>query len=143
MKYIIDSLPHGIGKVAQSEADFLRICDLENIEVIWSDSKFSFHCSTPLGSFITLPKRLKGIEMLFAAFHELGHHYLSAGRSYSVDWLDMPHGRDEREADAVALVAIVPASRLHRLHEILDIAPKRAARRIYDERRRLNFFYGI
>jgi hypothetical protein len=141
MKSLLRSLPHGIGLRPQDERDFYRICDLESIDTIWSYA--TAYCSTPYGSIISLDKKAKGIELMFGAWHELGHHFVSIGRPFTLEFFGTGEGRDELRADAIALIAICPTNYLHQLREILDVAPRKAARKIYDERLRLYFIYGI
>ncbi len=144
MKYLIESLPHGIGLIPQTENDFFTICERRKVEVIWTPTKFNFHASCPLGSFITISRRLTGLELLFVMFHELGHELISPGRPYSVSWCNMPNEieRDEREADAIALTAIVPRTHLHLLNEITETSG-RFGRKFRSERERLNFIYQV
>lgn len=144
MKYLIESLPYGIGAEAKTETDFFEICERENIEVIWTPTKFSFHCSSPLGSFITISLRLTGLKRLFVMYHELGHHFISPGKEYSVSWCNMPNevDRDEKEADAIAHAAIIPARDLYRLPELTESAG-RYGRKFKTERERLNFIYQV
>jgi hypothetical protein len=137
MQYLLKSLP--IGQKPLSEQDFYSICAKERVEVVWASS--NFYCSTPLGNFICLDKRLYGIELLFAAFHELAHHWISAGEPYAAAGLG--YGKDEMEADAIALVCIIPQSYLHRIDEILDLAPRKVARQIKHDRLALYFLFGV
>jgi hypothetical protein len=132
----------GIGIRPLDENDFHNICLREKIVVIWSDEKFSFYFATSGQAFIVLPKRLKGLKLLFAAFHELGHHIFSAGVDTTVMWKDMPHEKDEQEADAIALLSIIPREYVGRT-DFLDMYPLSFARRIYEERLRLYFLYGV
>lgn len=144
MKHLIESLPYGIGRVPQTEQNFFDICERRGIEVIWTPTKFSFHCSTPLGSFITISRRLTGLELLFVMFHELGHHFISPGREYSVSWCNMPNAvdRDEKEADAIAYASIVPRTHLHLLNEITETSG-RFGRKFRSERESLSFLYQV
>lgn len=140
---IIESLSQrGIGVHPINERDFYQICEAEGIEIIWSEERFSFYFSTDFGKFITLPKRLTGLKLLFAGLHELGHHFLSAGKPYAVEWHNMHDGRDEAECDAVALIALMPIGYLHRT-DFLDTYPQTYAKKLYDERLRLYFLYGV
>lgn len=144
MKYLIDTLPDPIGRRPLDEKDFYAICEQERITVIWHGGRKAFRFSVLDRPFIALPKRLNGLKLLFAAFHELGHHFLSAGDPVEVAWLGMDEDdREELECNAVALVAIIPRSHLHRIDEILDLWPPRFARELRAERLRLYFLYGV
>lgn len=140
MKLLFSRLTRaGFNRRRLTETDFYQICEAEGIEVIWSDRKYSFFLSILGERCIVLPKRLKGVKMLFSAFHELGHALAHVGQEPSVLWLGMPHSKDEVEADAVALIALMPIE--SDWMEILD--GTRYARRLYDDRCRLHFLYGI
>lgn len=131
---------YGIGTRAQTEEDFHRICETEGIEVIWSREKFSFYFTMLDHHFIVLPKRRRGLKLLFAMFHELGHYFAHAGSDPQVAFLSDAHTRDEAEADAVALVALMPK------HEIMSNAffdGSRYGGHLYNERVRLHFLFGI
>ena len=131
---------YGIGKQAQTEEDFHRIAEAEGIEVIWSKEKFSFYFTMLGHHFIVLPKRRHGLKLLFAMFHEFGHYFAHVGDDPQVAFLSDAHTKDEAEADAVALVALMPK------HEIMSNAffdGSRFGGQLYNERVRLHFLYGI
>lgn len=141
MKIILDKLrPLGFNERPLTEADFYRICEQERIEIIWSEQKFSFYFSALGASCIVLPKRLRGLRLLFAAFHELGHHFTHLGCEPAVMWLGMSHDKDEFEADALALVALMPK---HSLKDQAFLDGSRYGARLYNERLRLWFLYGV
>lgn len=133
---------YGIGTRTQTEADFYRICEEEKIEIVWSDQKFSFYLADPQLDIrcITLPKRRKGLRLLHEMFHELAHHFLHAGNSPMVAFSGLTHTKDEFEAEAIALIAMMPRS---------DITARaffdgsRYGDHLYNERIRLLFMYGI
>ena len=104
-----------------------------------SGQKFSFYFSAFGESCITLPKRLSGLQLIFAMYHELGHHF-HAGDDPRVAWHGMIHDRDEIEADAVAAVALIPISRIGQI-DFLD--GSRFARKLYEDRMKLYFLYGV
>jgi Zn-dependent peptidase ImmA (M78 family) len=134
----------GIGLRPQGERDFFRICDAEGIEIIWSDNVFSFYFTSYGKPFIVLPKKLKGLELLFKMFHELGHVMCHAEAEVSVMWSDMPthNDREEAEADAFALVAIIPKPFVGRT-DFLETYSRTFARKVYNERLRLAFLYDL
>lgn len=141
MKRLLKSLEqYGIGVRVLSEEDFWRICEIENIEVIWSPEKFSFYFSILGRRFITLPKRRKGLRLLYAQFHELGHALMSSAQDVDAAFLSEVHTRDESEADAIALVALMPK---HALEELAFLDGSRLGGKLYNERLRLLFIYDV
>jgi Zn-dependent peptidase ImmA (M78 family) len=142
MKHLLKGLErYGIGHRALSENDFHRICENEGIEIIWSREKFSFYFTLMGHHFIVLPKRRRGLRLLFAMFHELGHYFMHVGNDPEAAWLDMGHHtRDEAEADAIALIALMPVKDLWKNAFFDD---SRYGGHLYNERLRLYFLYGI
>lgn len=131
---------YGIGSRTITEDDCHQIAEAEGVEIIWSDKKFSFYFAVLGHSFIVLPKRKKGVPLVFAFLHELAHHFFHAGEETSAAFLD-GHARDELEADAIALIGLIPK------HKILEVAEEyshtRRTNRIWQDRCRLFFLYGI
>lgn len=145
MNLLLEKLrPLGFNDRPLTETDFHRICEAEHIEIVWSDTKFSFYFSAFGLSCITLPKRLRGLRLLFAMYHELAHHFLHAGKQPSVLWLKMPHenGKEETEADALACIALIPKRDLGKFG-ILDEYPRGFAKKIYNDRLRIYFLFGV
>jgi Zn-dependent peptidase ImmA (M78 family) len=130
---------YGIGDRAMTDEDFYRICEAEGIEVILSPEKFSFYFTLMGQHFIVLPKRRRGLKLTFAMYHELGHYFVHVGTEPDVAWLD-GHSRNEAEADAIALVALMPK---HMLKELAFLDGSRYGSHLYNERIRLYFLYGI
>jgi Zn-dependent peptidase ImmA (M78 family) len=131
---------YGVGKRPLTEADFFEICEIEGIEIIWSKEKFAFYFTLCGEHFIVLPKRKKGIKMLFAMFHELGHYFMHSGEEPEAAFLGLHHTKDEAEADAIALVAIMPK---HTLRDPTFLDSGRFGSHLYNERLRLYFLYDI
>ena len=141
MKNLLKNLePHGIGIRPLTEEDFWSICEKENIEVIWSPEKFSFYFSVLGRKFITLPKRKRGLRLLYAMFHELGHALASPGLEVDAAFLSAAHTKDEAEADAIALVAMIPK---HKIKEMAFLDNSRFGGKLWNERLRLWFIYDI
>jgi Zn-dependent peptidase ImmA (M78 family) len=143
MKYILNGLSkYDIGLRPLTEDDFYRICEAENIEVVWSDKKFSFYLADPEFDIycITLPKRRKGLRLLYEMFHELGHHFMHVGSEPAAAFSGLTNTKDELEADAIALVALIPRSKLK---EMAFLDGSRLGDHLYNERLRLYFLYGI
>lgn len=141
MKILLEKLkPLGFNGRVLTEKDFHAICEKENILINWSNRKYSFYFSAFGQSCVTLPKRLKGLKLLFAMFHELGHHFAHVGDDPVVMWKDMPHQKDEFEADAIALIAMMP---INLLREMAFLDGSRYGGKLWNERMRLYFLYGI
>lgn len=141
MNLLLKKLEHyGLGKRPLTEDDFYNICTIEDIEIIWSDHKFAFYFSLQGRHFIVLPKRKKGLKLLFAMFHELGHYAAHVGDHPDAAFHGLTHDKNELEADAVALIAIMPRAMLTEL-EYLD--GSRYGSQLWKERMRLHFLYGI
>lgn len=138
MNNILRILPHPWLSRPLTEQDFFDICDKEGINVIWGERAFYF---TALGRhFIQLPKTAQGLALLYPAFHELGHYYLSAGQSIAVA---MFHGdtKDEHECDTAALLALCP--HVENAATLLDLWPRRIAKKLYKDRLRLHFLFAV
>ncbi len=141
MKIILDKLrPFGVGERPLGERDFYRICERERIGILWSDEKFAFCFSDGDKRFIVLPKRERGLKLLFTALHELAHCIGHAGETPSVLWKGFFDDKNEAEADAMALIALIPASHIGRT-DFLD--GSRIAKKIWNDRLRLWFLYQI
>jgi hypothetical protein len=130
---------YGFGRRPLTEFDFYDICRLEDIEIIWSDEKFAFYFTLCGEHFIVLPKRKRGLRMLFAMFHELGHYAMHVGDRPDAAFL-AGHGKHEAEADAVALIALMPKGQLR---ELAWLDGSRYGSHLYNERLRLFFLYNI
>jgi Zn-dependent peptidase ImmA (M78 family) len=141
MKYLLNSLDkrYGIGSRPMAEEDFYGICEKEGIEILQSPEKFSFYFTMLDEHFIVLPKRRKGLRLLHAMFHELGHYAMHVGQEPEAAFLN-GHGKYEAEADAIALIAMIPKSRLK---EMAFLDGSRYGNHLYQERLRLFFLYDI
>lgn len=138
MNHLLRRLPHPWLSRPLTEQDFFSICEQEGISVTWGRKAFYF---TVLGHhFIQLPKAAQGLALLYPAFHELGHYYLSAGQPIAVA---MFHGdsKDESECDTAALLALCP--NIRDAEALLDLWPRRIARKLYNDRLRLHFLFGV
>src|SRR3954451_9622736 len=105
MKLLLNRLEkrYGLGSRPMLEEDFYLICENEGIEVLQSPEKFSFYFTMLDEHFIVLPKRRKGLKLLYAMFHELGHFAMHVGTEPEAAFLS-GHGKYEAEADATALI---------------------------------------
>jgi Zn-dependent peptidase ImmA (M78 family) len=134
---------YGINERPQTEKDFHEICEAEGIEVIWSNDKFSWYMTVEHEPFIVLPKRKRGIKLLFDMFHELAHHFAHYGDAPNqVFFHGLTDDKNEFEADMMALIALIPLKALDSF-DFLEDNPSRFAKKLYKERQRLYFLYGI
>jgi hypothetical protein len=94
----------GVGVRRHTMEDFHSFCEAEGIRILRSEFRFSFYFSVGRHPFIVLPRHLTGARLLFEALHEGAHHSLSAGETalYGGD------SKDEAQADAVALISMMP-----------------------------------
>lgn len=142
MKLLLTGLKkHGIGRRALNEEDFLRICHKDDIEVFLSSKRFPFYFTVPADDLrvIVLPKRLTGARMLFVMFHELAHHWIHGGDDPCIAFLGGRDKKCEAEADAVALIALMPTPD----SPIEAPGDPRFVQRMKEDRQRLSFFYGV
>ncbi|MGD9564485.1 MAG: ImmA/IrrE family metallo-endopeptidase [Pyrinomonadaceae bacterium] len=145
MKPLLQGLErYGIGLRTQTEDDFWRICREEDIEVVWSRKRFAFYFTVPEQDLriIVLPSRQTGIQLLFSMFHELGHHLLHGGDEPCVAFRGLSDRKCEAEADAVALLAILPRHELQRI-DPEDLLPRSFAKKVLKERTKLEFLYDL
>ena len=112
-----------------TEEDFWLICANEQVEIVWSQRRYAFYFTDPLLNIkgIVLPDRLSGPKLLFAMFHELAHHFLHGGDEPCIAFQGLSDSKCEAEADAVALVALMPRKILPQLEwcDIEAIGPKK------------------
>lgn len=95
------------------ERDFYNLCEREGITVLEFPHAVPFYLKAEDGTVIVLREGDRGLRRLFAAFHELAHHFLHVGDADVVRAFDGPRdSREEREADAFAALAIVPRTKL-------------------------------
>lgn len=145
MKFSLDKLTrYGFNSRALTEQDFYAICEAENIEVMEMYVSASFYMKVLGESIIVINKRLKGLKRLFAMYHELSHHFLHGGRDAETQALffGLNESRNEVEADAMALIALIPLKALSNF-DFLDENPTRYAKKLFKERQRLWFLYGV
>lgn len=130
---------HGIGTRAITEDDCFRIAEAEGIEIVWSDKKYSFYFHVLGHHCIVLPKRKRGLRLLFDFLHELGHHFVHAGDEIAASFA-IGHSKDEFEADAIALIAMIPKGKIL---EMAEMDGTRFGDKLWRDRVRLYFLYGV
>lgn len=95
------------------EADFYSICAREGITVLEFPHAVPFYMKADDGTVIVLKEGERGLRRLFAAWHELAHHFLHIGERGVVRAFDGPRdSREETEADAFASIALIPRTKL-------------------------------
>lgn len=116
MRFVIDKISQlktGWNERPLTEADFYRLCKRFRIRVTEMPlSVGGFYYRVMGRDFIAVDSRLAGAEKLAVLFHELGHFLLHTPASGATANF---HGvgrrtRQEREADAFALCALIPRS---------------------------------
>ena len=142
MRHLLHSLKrHGFGRRAMTESDLYLLCDLYDIDIVWSDRNFAFFFTDPDWNVrgIVLPKKLSGLRLLFAAYHELGHSMTAGGDEIHVALLGDSDHKCEAEADAIALIALMPSPDT----EIDHYGDPEFARYLVEARRRFADEYGF
>lgn len=102
---IKEILPH-FNERPLTEEDFWLICETEKIKVFETTLIVNgFYFADENEAVIYLNSALRGIDWLENAFHELAHHFLHTP----------PQSRkQEREAQAIALMALIPSCELEK-----------------------------
>lgn len=133
----------GFNRQMLTEADFYRICERENVTVLEMNVSVSFYMTVKGKAFIVLNARLRGLKRAFTMFHELAHHFLHGARHVeSAFYFGLLDTKQEFEADALATVALLPLDALQTF-DFLEEHPNRYARKLYRDRQKLNFLYGV
>ena len=115
MNFITDKLAkYGWNERELNEEDFHLICEKEGIVVF----EFEMRRNGMYGvcedvPVILLNKKLRGIRKLEVAFHEVGHHFFHSP-SLCLFSRNMTR-RHQLEAQAVAVVALIPYHRIETL----------------------------
>jgi Zn-dependent peptidase ImmA (M78 family) len=144
MKFSLNKLSDcGFNRKFLTEKDFYDICEKENITVLEIDVSTSFFMTVEGKSFIVLKSRLKGLPRVFTMFHELAHYFLhGANRGTNAFYFGMLQSKAEFEADALATIALVPRFALNS-YDFLEEHPNRYARKLFKNRQKLEFLYGV
>lgn len=136
---------YGFNEKALTEEDFYRICEAERITVLEMDVSKTFYMTVLKKKFIVVRKKAKGIRRTFEMFHELAHHFVHGDRDGSAAkafFFGLLENKNEREADALAIIALLPLRSMGDF-KFLDEHPNRFAKRLWRERQRIYFLYGI
>lgn len=114
MRFISDKITNlgfGWNERPLTEADFYRLCKLLKVNVVEIPLRTNGFYYRVMGrDYIAIDSRLSGVRKLMVQFHELAHFLLHMPESGATANF---HGvgrktRQEREADAVALCAVIP-----------------------------------
>jgi Zn-dependent peptidase ImmA (M78 family) len=116
--------------------DFHNICEDQGILVQYSHVCHGFYFNCLEKDVVVLPHSLTGHELAYTAFHELGHYF----SGHQVGFCGLVDSKEEREADAVATVALMPLSRLQE-GGVIDTT--RFAYELLQKRIKLFFQYGL
>lgn len=146
MKELLQRLERfGIGIRSISEEDVDWILEELDIGFISSDHKFTFTFTLFGEQFIVIPKRMRGLKRHFRVLHELAHilakHVQHEPHAAFYGIGSQWHDKNEFEADAIALVALIPKHKLAELAE--EFGQSRYGDKLWRERCRLSFLYGI
>lgn len=110
--------PLGWNRRALTEADFHRICRRERISVAEMPLPVPGYYMVCRGkSFIVIDARQRGVHWLYTAFHELAHHFLHVPdpNATAIYFRRAPQSKAEFEAEAFAVVALIPEPLLREL----------------------------
>lgn len=110
-----------------TEADLLRSCQSLGVSICWAAMPVlkGFHTTIDGRATIFLDRELAGAELLFVAFHELAHAVLhESDGSVSLNFFKRSESRKEQEADAIALICLVPKCALIKTAgKLRDLSP--------------------
>jgi Zn-dependent peptidase ImmA (M78 family) len=118
MKFILDKLSRlniGWNERVLTERDFERLCRRFRIRVDEMPLRPGGFYYRLLGrDYIAIDSRLTGIRKLTVQFHELAHFLLHTPESgTAANFHGLTRTRQEREADAFALCAVMPLNLIH------------------------------
>jgi Zn-dependent peptidase ImmA (M78 family) len=109
----------GWGERALEEEDVLRILRREKIKLAEYpiSGSLGFYMASAGRHFITVDSRLRGVQRLHVILHELAHYYLHVpAHATAAHFFRLrPDTKQEFEAEAFALVALLPEPKLRRL----------------------------
>jgi Zn-dependent peptidase ImmA (M78 family) len=107
-----------LNKRPLTDADLYRICRREKVKLHNIPLRVpGFYMVIRGKPHIYVNGSLRGVAWLLAAFHELGHHLLHAPPHSTVAYFYKlkPNTKEENEAEAFALIALIPESLLLKL----------------------------
>jgi Zn-dependent peptidase ImmA (M78 family) len=101
-----------------SETDALELCEQSGLAVVDSDiQQLGFYMKAHGKATIHINHNLCGLRRLYVILHELGHHLLHASNYQNAAFfcLDQQYSKQHHEAEAFALLAMLPEPFLRRL----------------------------
>lgn len=116
----LSSVIPGFNSRTQTETDFFSLAEKEFITVAFDDMPIlqGFCVRAMRQDYIFLDYRLKGVELVFTAFHELSHVFLHAPRTKRTTAMFYSLARpskEDAEADAGALICLYPVTEIETL----------------------------
>lgn len=119
-----------------TEDDFYFLTEVNNIDVCEMKlKKRGYHVWDGEDDYIFIKKTLRGLKWMETAFHELFHAMLQIPLKYM-------HRRQQLEANAFALIALIPLPMLQS-YSFLEENPTRHAYWLFKERQKIFFLYGV
>lgn len=119
MKYFVRKFRNiRLNRHVYSEDDAFRLCEEYGVDVIFEDmQQDGFYMKVQGKAAIHLRRGLRGIPLLYTLLHELAHHILHAKRYKNAAFfcIDLQESKQHHEAEAFALMAILPEPFLRRL----------------------------
>lgn len=119
------------------ESDFWQVCESRKIDVIERrQKKKGYYVPTKDGDFVFIDSRLKNLNWLTVAYHELFHALLHFPAPFLA-------GKHQFEANAFTIISLCPLPALSDTEYLRAANYCHVRRFIIRERQRLNFLYGI
>ncbi len=119
-----------------TEQDFSILADAHEIDVCeMTLRRRGYHVWNDKNDYIFIKKSLMGVKWRETAFHELFHALLSAP-------IETMRDKQQLEAVCLSLIALIPLP-LMRDYQFLEENPTRYARRLFKEREKVYFLYGV
>jgi hypothetical protein len=146
MKDLLNRLSqYGFNQRILTEEDFFSIADEQGIVVV-ENTAFTAYLLIDGEAFICLAKDLnsKPTRKKFAMFHELCHHFNHGGiEPNEIHFFSTQPTKEEREAQAVGLIALCPVGCLTGEIEFDKEWRGECGTRVYDARAEIYDTYGI
>lgn len=101
-----------------SESDVHRLCEESGVEIKEVEiEQPAFYLKFQGKATIYVNRNLRGLRWLYIVLHELAHHLLHATRHQNAAFffLDLQNSKQHHEAEAFALLAMLPEPFLRRL----------------------------
>lgn len=149
MIFLVDKFrPHGWNSRAFTEADVLRICRRERVELVEYRLSGSpgYYMKTGGRHIIAVDSRLRGVRRLRVLLHELAHHLLHAPPdAHAAHFFRLrPDTKQEHEAEVFSAVALLPEPQLRRLiTEVADFESEGFTKDMVEFRLKVLDLYGI